>query len=40
MILNTARLAESTNLLDAMRVLGGRNAAQQARLRKIEGSTM
>ena len=40
MILNAARLAESTNLLDAMRVLGGRNVVQQARLSKIEGSTM
>ncbi len=40
MILNTARFVESTNLLDTMRVLGGRNVAQQARLSKIEGSTM
>jgi hypothetical protein len=40
MILSTARLAESTNVLDAMRILGVRNMAQQARLRKIEGSTM
>jgi hypothetical protein len=40
MILNTARLAEGTKLLDTMRVLGGRNMAQQARLSKIEGSAM
>lgn len=39
MILNTARLVESTNLLEAMRVLRGRSLAQQARLYKIEGGT-
>jgi len=40
MILNTARLAASTRLLDATHIFGGLNAAQQARFRKIEGSTM